>query len=134
MRRALLVEDSSFFVCLFLYMLRSLGYAVEVHRGAKGARSACAVSGLAEDSPTKTRFDLYVVDISIQESEAGGIGDGLDFVRWLGPKHLGAKIIVCTADADRENEATTLGCSFVIKGPELDRRMKEVVGLLEQRG
>jgi CheY-like chemotaxis protein len=124
MRRALLVEDSAFFVCLFLHMLRSFGYSVEVQRGAKGARSACDGS----------LFDLYVVDISIQESEKGGTGDGLAFVRWLQPRHPEAKIIVCTADADRENEATALGCSFVTKGSELDRRMKEVVGLLEQRG
>lgn len=115
--RALLVEDSILFARALLRYLREIGYAVELYRGAIGARSAC-------DGNT---FNLYVIDISIQESEAGGTANGLDLVRWIQQAHPGADVVVCSSDTANETAAIALGCKFVAKDRDLENGIKKAV-------
>lgn len=117
MKRVLLVEDSITSARIVLRALNSIGISVELQAGAKGARSAC------EGRP----FDAYVVDLSIREDERGGTSDGMDFVRWILLRRPSAKIVVCSSDEGRAEEARSIGCRFVVKGPELGRRIVEAL-------
>jgi ActR/RegA family two-component response regulator len=113
--RALLVEDSILFARAILRYLREIGYAVELYRGAIGARSAC----------NGNTFDLYVIDVTIQDNEAGGTANGLDLVRWIQQVHPDANVIVCSSDAASETAAIALGCRFVVKDRDLENGIKK---------
>jgi CheY-like chemotaxis protein len=121
MNSALILEDSRLEATLVLHALRSIGYRVEWQRGMVGAKSACH----------EHMFDLYIVDVNVQQDEHGGTASGLDFVRWLRPSQPDARVIVCSSDAARAAEAEALGARFVLKSRSLAYDIKRTLEVWE---
>jgi ActR/RegA family two-component response regulator len=121
MKSALILEDSRLEATLVLHALRSIGYRVERQGGIKGAKSACH----------EHMFDLYIVDVNVQQDEHGGTASGLAFVEWLRPSQPDARIIVCSSDAACATEAERLGARFVPKRLGFADDIKKVLEVWE---
>lgn len=108
MPRALLVEDNNTCARIAMAALRAAGYDVERAGSARGARAA--LDG--------RRFDLYVVDIQIAETERREApANGLDLATLIRVRHPRGRIVVWSSTRGAEVEARcgVLGASWLPK-------------------